>query len=42
MCDIAGNEYFLVEAFLDHRKIASALSVGDKKAFIKGKGTLRK
>ena len=41
-CDVDRNEYLLLEAFIDHRKDGSALSVKDQKLVVKGKETLRK
>ena len=41
-CDVGGNEYLLLEAFVNHRKNGSALSVKDQKVVIKGQETLRK
>ena len=41
-CDVNGNEYLLLEAFIDHRKNGSALSAEDQKVVIKGQPTLRK
>ena len=35
-CDVNGNEYLLLEAFIDHQKNHSALSVEDQKVVIKG------
>ena len=35
-CDINGNEYLLLEAFIDRRKNSSALSVEDQKVVIRG------
>ena len=35
-CDVDGNEYLLLEAFINHQKNSSALSVEDKKDVIKG------
>ena len=35
-CDLDGNEYLLLEAFIDHRKNGSALSVDDQMIVIKG------
>ena len=41
-CDVNGNEYLLLEAFIDHRKNGSSLSVEDQKVVIKRQETLRK
>ena len=41
-CDIDQNEYLLLEAFANHRKNGSALSMEDQKVVIKGWETLRK
>ena len=41
-CDVDGNEYLLLEAFVKHWKSGSALSVKDQKAVITGRETLRK
>ena len=41
-CDVNGNECLLLDAFMDHRKNGSALSVEDKKIVVKGQETLRK
>ena len=35
-CNVDGNEYLLLEAFINHRKNGSALSVEDQKVIIKG------
>ena len=35
-CDLNGNEYLLLESFIDHRKNGSALSVEDQKIVVKG------
>ena len=35
-CDVDGNEYQLLEAFIDHWKNGSALSVDVQKVVIKG------
>ena len=34
-CDVNGNEHLLLEAFVDHRKNRSILSVEDQKVVIK-------
>ena len=36
-CDVNGNEYLLLEAFINYRKNVSALSVEDQKVVIEGK-----
>ena len=41
-CDVDGNEYFLLDAFVDHRKNGSHLSVEDQKIVVKRPETLRK
>ena len=41
-CDVNGNEYLLLEAFIIYRKNGSTLSVEDKKVVIKGKEIVRK
>ena len=41
-CDIKGNKYLLLEAFVDHRKNASALSAEDQRKVVVGRETLRK
>ena len=41
-CDVDGNEYLLLEAFINHRKDGSALSVEEQKVVIKGQKILRK
>ena len=41
-CDVDGNEYILLEAFVYHRKNGSALSVEDQKIVVKEWETLRK
>ena len=35
-CDVNGNEYLLLEVFVDHRKNGSALSEQDQKVILKG------
>ena len=40
-CDVDGNEYLSLEAFIDHRKNGSALSAEDQKVVIKGQEALR-
>ena len=35
-CHVKGSEYLLLEAFINHRKNGSALSVDDQKEVIKG------
>ena len=35
-CDVNGNEYLLLKAFIDYRKNGSALSVEDQKIVVKG------
>ena len=35
-CDANDNQYLLLEAFVDHRKNSSDLSVEDQKLIIKG------
>ena len=41
-CDVNGNEYLLLETFIDHGKTTSALSVEDQKIVINGQENLRK
>ena len=41
-CNVNRNKYLLLEAFIDHRKNGSALSVEDKKVVLKGFKNLRK
>ena len=41
-CDVNGNEYLLLGAFLYHRKNGLALSVEDQKITVKEQETLRK
>ena len=41
-CDVDGNKYLLLEAFIDLRKNGSALNVEDQKIVVKGQQTLRK
>ena len=41
-CDVIGDKYLSLEAFIDHRKNDSALSAGGQKEIVKGKKTLRK
>ena len=40
-CDVDGDEYLYLEAFVNHRKSSSALSVKGQKIVVKGKETLR-
>ena len=40
--DVNGNEFLLLEAWINHKKNDSAVSVGDQKVVIKGQETLRK
>ena len=35
-CDVNGNGYLLLEAFINHQKNGPALSVEDQKVVIKG------
>ena len=35
-CDVNGNKYLLLSAFIDHRKNGSSLSVEDQKIVVKG------
>ena len=39
---IEGSEYFLLDAFDNHRRNGSALSEEDQKIVVKGQETLRK
>ena len=41
-CDANGNEYLLLESFINHRKNGPALSIEDQKVVIKGQEMLRK
>ena len=41
-CDVDRNEYLLLEAFIDHIKDGSALSVEDQKIVVKSMKLLRK
>ena len=41
-CDVDGYEYLLLEAFIDHKRNGSALSVEDQKVVVKGRETQRK
>ena len=41
-CYVNGNEYLSLEAFINHRKYDSALSVEDQKIVFKGQEILRK
>ena len=41
-CDVNGNEYSLLKAFINRRKNGSALRVEDHEVVIKGQETLRK
>ena len=41
-CDFDGNEYLLLQAFVNHRKNGSTLNVEDQKAVFRGQETLRK
>ena len=41
-CDVNGNEYLLLKAFIDDRKNGSALNVHDQKVVIEWLETLRK
>ena len=41
-CDVNGNEYLLMEAFINHRKNSSALHVEDQKIVVKEWETLTK
>ena len=36
LCDVHGNEYLLLEAFINHRNNHSDLSVEDQKVVVKG------
>ena len=40
LCDVDGNEFILLEAFIDHRKNDSALSAEDQKVVMKERETL--
>ena len=39
-CDVDGNEYLLLEAFVNHRKNGSALSIEGQKMVVKGQEAL--
>ena len=41
-CDVDGNEYFLLDAFVDHRKNGSHLNVEDQKIVVNRSKSLRK
>ena len=41
-CDVNGNKYLSLEAFINHKNNGSALSEEYKQVVVKGQGTLRK